>query len=182
MAKKTQKTNVEVVEVQETMEITPVEEVEVQEAQETTEEVEEVTETTEEAPKEAKKGKKEVEEELEAEDVEFEDVEEIKEMIKSLPNDGVYAWAEDLGLEVPDFEHEGIKRMRTAMAIKEYYFPTPKKEKAPTTSPWINYSTAELEKLVKSNKLKARKVENNDSIKRMWLIKALKDAGVEPNK
>ena len=68
------------------------------------------------------------------------------------------------------------------MAIKEYYFPTPKKEKAQTTSPWINYSTAELEKLVKSNKLKARKVENNDSIKRMWLIKALKDAGVEPNK
>ena len=165
MAKKTQKTNVEV---QETMEVTPVEVVEEVEVTETTEEVEEVTE--------------EPKEELEAEDVEFEDVEEIKEMIKSLPNDGVYAWAEDLGLEVPDFEHEGIKRMRVAMLIKDYYFPTPKKEKAQTTSPWINYSTSELEKLVKSNKLKARKVENNDAIKRMWLIKALKDAGVEPTK
>ena len=181
MAKKSVKnTNVE--EVKEVvMETTAVEENEAVEAQEIQETEEEVTETT----KEAKKGKKEVteepKEELEEEDeVEFEDVEEIKEMIKSLPSDGVYAWAEDLGLEVPDFEHEGIKRMRTAMAIKEYYFPTPKKEKATTTSPWINYSTSELEKLVKSNKLKARKVENNDSIKRMWLIKALKDAGFQP--
>ena len=165
MARKSQKTNVEVVEVVENQEVTPVEEVVEVEVTETTEEVE-VTEE----PKE------------EAKEVEFEDVEEIKEMIKSLPNDGVYAWAEDLGLEVPDFEHEGIKRMRVAMLIKEYYFPTPKKEKAPTTSPWADYTTSELEKLVKSNKLKARKVENNDSIKRMWLIKALKDAGVEPNK
>ena len=167
MAKKAQKTNVE--EVKEVvMETTAVEENEAVESQETQETEEEVT--------------AEAQETQEAEDVEFESVEEIKEMIKSLPNDGVYAWAENLGLEIPDFEHEGIKRMRTAMAIKEYYFPTPKKEKAPTTSPWINYSTSELEKLVKSNKLKARKVETNDSIKRMWLIKALKDAGIEPTK
>lgn len=168
MAKKSVKnTNVE--EVKEVMmETTAVEEAEAVETQET-QEVEE-TEAVE------------AQETQETDDVEFESVEEIKEMIKSLPSDGVYAWAEDLGLEIPDFEHEGIKRMRAAMAIKEYYFPTPKKEKAPTTSPWINYSTAELEKLVKSNKLKARKVENNDAIKRMWLIKALKDAGVEPTK
>lgn len=169
MAKKSVKnTNVE--EVKEVvMETTAVEENEAVEAQETQETEEEVTENTKEEAKEE-------------DEVEFESVEEIKEMIKSLPSDGVYAWAEDLGLEIPEFEHEGIKRMRTAMAIKEYYFPTPKKEKAQTTSPWINYSTAELEKLVKSNKLKARKVENHDSIKRMWLIKALKDAGVEPTK
>jgi len=117
-----------------------------------------------------------------SDDIEFESVEEIKEMIKALDNVAVYAWAEDLGLEIPEFEHEGIKRMRVAMAIKEFYFPTPKKEKAPTTSPWADYTTAELEKLAKSNKLKFRKVENNDSIKRMWIIKALKDAGVQATK
>ena len=120
-------------------------------------------------------------------EVDFQDEAELKTVISSMPNKDLVDWATQLGIELKQYDNESVMRMRTAVALKNHFFPSKKESKkeskegklSSSRSPYADIPTKELKKLAKDNKVAYREVGSNECIQRMWLIKALKDAGVE---
>jgi hypothetical protein len=116
----------------------------------------------------------------EAEDLEFTDIEEFAMVMKGMSGTEVVGLAKDLGLEWTENENKGINRMRASMALREHFFPGQRRPKAPK-SPWKKFEYSELEKIAKENDLTWTQTED-EKINRMWVIHALKEAGVEAPK
>lgn len=148
------------------------EENEVEEAPESEEEeVEEPAETEEESYEE----KEEVEEVTG--EVEFSDMEEFIEVMKGMSGEEVIELAQSLGVTWNEHSHKGINRMRASMAMREKYFPGQKRPKIEKSS-WRNIPYKDLEALALQNNL-TWTVTADEKINRMWVIDALKKAGIQ---
>jgi hypothetical protein len=148
------------------------EEQEVEEAPESEEEeVEEPSETEE----------KEESSEEEAEEVagefDFSDMEEFIEVMKGMSGEEVIELAQSLGVTWNEHSHKGINRMRASMAMREKYFPGQKRPKIEKSS-WRNIPYKDLEALALQNNL-TWTVTADEKINRMWVIDALKKAGIQ---
>ncbi|AYP68624.1 hypothetical protein EalM132_00112 [Exiguobacterium phage vB_EalM-132] len=108
---------------------------------------------------------------------EFESLDELKEFIKDMDTATLEYMAVGLKLSWKPTEHKNIHRMRIAMAFHNHYFP--KKEtanKANATSKggkYKDYSTEDLEKLLKDNDVEYKTYED-ENIHRMRLVMAAK--------
>ncbi|UXR28892.1 DNA binding protein [Bacillus phage Nachito] len=148
------------------------EEEEVEEAPESEEEeVEELAETEEETSEEEEKA-----EEV-AGEVEFSDMEEFIEVMKGMSGEEVIELAQSLGVTWNEHSHKGINRMRASMAMREKYFPGQKRPKIEKSS-WRNIPYKDLEALALQNNL-TWTVTADEKINRMWVIDALKKAGIQ---
>ncbi|WP_270364000.1 hypothetical protein [Bacillus paranthracis] len=148
------------------------EEDEVEEAPESEEEeVEEPAETEEETSEEEEKA-----EEV-AGEVEFSDMEEFIEVMKGMSGEEVIELAQSLGVTWNEHSHKGINRMRASMAMREKYFPGQKRPKIEKSS-WRNIPYKDLEALALQNNL-TWTVTADEKINRMWVIDALKKAGIQ---
>ena len=145
---------------------------EVEEAPESEEEeAEEPAETEEETSEEEEKA-----EEV-AGEVEFSDMEEFIEVMKGMSGEEVIELAQSLGVTWNEHSHKGINRMRASMALREKYFPGQKRPKIEKSS-WRNIPYKDLEALALQNNL-TWTVTADEKINRMWVIDALKKAGIQ---
>jgi hypothetical protein len=108
----------------------------------------------------------------------YADVNHLGAELKKMDAAAVIALAKEIGVTWKEDAHPGINRMRAAMAIRAAMFPGERRERAPKSS-WKNIELEELIKLAKKHKLKYRETID-DKITRMWVIKALNDAGITP--
>lgn len=77
--------------------------------------------------------------------------------------------------------NENIRKMRLIMELKQVMFPGEKLPVVPA-SPWRGFTLDELLKLATENGIVDYRKTNEEKTQRMWLVKALKDAGVKPEK
>lgn len=144
-------------------------------------EVEEAPESEEEEVEEPVETEEESSEEDEAEEVtgevEFSDMEEFIEVMKGMSGEEVIELAQSLGVTWNEHSHKGINRMRASMAMREKYFPGQKRPKIEKSS-WRNIPYKDLEALALQNNL-TWTVTADEKINRMWVIDALKKAGIQ---
>lgn len=110
----------------------------------------------------------------------FKDLQDLKNFIKDIDTPTLEFMARGIGLTWSPTYHASIHRMRIALAMQRYFFPelfVPKE--SGNKSKYGNYTTADLEKLAKENKVKWSKT-SNERINRMKLITALKSSGFLP--
>jgi hypothetical protein len=117
------------------------------------------------------------------EELEFETKDELKEILSSLPTETLYSISKEINVKWKRFEGEvsskrDINRMRCYLAICEHYFPK-KHRKPQKNSGWKGKEMDELLALVDKFNLKRPK-GGNEKICKMWCIRRLNDAGVDP--
>lgn len=76
-------------------------------------------------------------------------------------------------------ENEPIRKMRVLMEIKAKLFPGQKTPVKPASA-WRKVALEDIVALADEKGLEYRKVDN-DKIQRMWVVKALTDAGITPD-
>lgn len=136
-----------------------------------TESIEEVESKNDETPENASE---------DVEDIEipsFNDIVEFSEVMKSLGGKKIVALAKKLDLEWTEHEKLSVQTMRASIALRKHFFPgqrRPKRKK----SPWKRIPYQDLKKLALENNLTWTETED-ERINRMWVINALKRAGVE---
>lgn len=124
--------------------------------------------------------------------------EEFEVIIKLMDADDVIELATYLNLSWRKTQNKSINRMWATVAIKEHLFPefqeekkkTAKKSKKKETakekkgkkqkSPWAKFSYEQLERAAKERNL-TWTITKNPGINKMWVIHALKKAGVDPS-
>lgn len=100
--------------------------------------------------------------------------------IEEMDEKQVVALAKQLNVTWKEDAHSGINRMRACMAIRNAMFPGQKRPKK-AKSPYLGVPIAELRELAKAHNLTWRQ-SDNERIEKMWLVHALKEAGVTPKK
>ena len=109
----------------------------------------------------------------------FSDEKELKKYIKGLSDPELSEWAELEGAKWNPSEHTAINRMRMAMAIKAIRFPkeagTAKKK---SKSKYGHISLEELVNMVIENDIEVPDAKGDPRIERMYMIMALKKAGL----
>lgn len=94
--------------------------------------------------------------------------------------DSLVKLAEKAGVNLWDkITNASIRKMRLLMEIKKFYYPNDKVPVKPD-SVWKNIPLESLIKLADEKSLEYRKSDES-KIQRMWVIKALNDAGVSPD-
>lgn len=105
-------------------------------------------------------------------------IEELAQDLKARSAEEVITMAKNLGLSWREDAHVGINRMRAAMEIRKALFPGERRPRPPKSG-WKNFSYEEMVAIAKKHKLTFKETID-DKINRMWVIKALKDAGITP--
>lgn len=98
--------------------------------------------------------------------------------IEEMDEKQVATLAKQLNITWKEDAHSGINRMRACMAIRNAMFPGQKRPKK-AKSPYRGVPIAELRELAKAHNLAWRQ-SDNEHIEKMWLVHALKEAGVTP--
>ena len=106
-----------------------------------------------------------------------ETLEEYSKRLKKSSMDDLVKYAEEAGVDVYDsIRNEQIRRMRITMALKAHYYPNEKLEVKKATG----FKKIDLDTLIKAADERGLKYKKVDfpAIQRMWVTKALTDAGV----
>lgn len=98
--------------------------------------------------------------------------------IEEMDEKQVVTLAKQLNVTWNEDSHSGINRMRACMAIRKAMFPGQKRPKK-SKSPYVGLTLAELRELAEEHNLTWRQ-SDNERIEKMWLVHALKQAGVTP--
>jgi hypothetical protein len=110
---------------------------------------------------------------------EFKDVKAMKRYIKKLTDEQLEEWCLLEGVEWKRCEHPAINRMRMAMAIKALHFPeTAPKKSSKKKSKYADYTTEQLVQMALEHDVVVRDAKGDPRIERMYLIMALRDAGL----
>jgi len=108
--------------------------------------------------------------------------EELKEILSSLPSDTLYEISKEINAKWrrldKDNPSKDINRMRCYLAIIEHYFPTTHRPLI-KNSGWCGKTIDELMILLDKFELKKPK-QDNLKICKMWCIRRLNDAGIDP--
>lgn len=110
----------------------------------------------------------------------FESEKDMKKYVKGLTNEQLAEWCELEGAEYKSNDHVSINRMRMAMAIKGLHFPETAKPKGTTKkkSKYGDYTLEDLAEMAIENDVEVRDSKGDPRIERMYLIMALKAAGL----
>lgn len=106
-----------------------------------------------------------------------ETLEEYSKRLKKSSMDDLVKYAEEAGVDVYEsIINEQIRRMRITMALKAHYYPNEKLEVKKATG----FKKIDLDTLIKAADERGLKYKKVDfpAIQRMWVTKALTDAGV----
>lgn len=106
-----------------------------------------------------------------------ETLEEYSKRLKKSSMDDLVKYAEEAGVDVYEsITNEQIRRMRITMALKAHYYPNEKLEVKKATG----FKKIDLDTLIKAADERGLKYKKVDfpAIQRMWVTKALTDAGV----
>lgn len=105
---------------------------------------------------------------------------EYKKYAKGLTDEELAEWCELEGATYTPNNHVSINRMRMSMAIKAIHFPNtaPKAGKAKKKSKYGHYTIDQLAELAVDNDIEVRDSKGDARIERMYLIMALKSAGL----
>lgn len=111
----------------------------------------------------------------------FSTKEELREVLSNLPNDALFEISKEIHadwikVDIVTDPKRDINRMRCYLAIVEHYFPTKKRSKV---KGWQGKTIDELMILLDKFHLKKPK-RDNEKICKMWCIRRLNDAGVNP--
>lgn len=107
------------------------------------------------------------------------DVVEFNNYIKHFSVSALEEIATTAGVKLwDDITNEPIRKMRLLMEIKAHYYPTQKTPVKPN-SEWRKVGLDELLALAADKKLDYKQ-SSDEKIQRMWVIMALKDAGLTP--
>jgi hypothetical protein len=110
---------------------------------------------------------------------EFKDVKAMKRYIKKLTDEQLKEWCELEGVIWKPCEHPAINRMRMAMAIKALHFPeTAPKKSSKKKSKYADYTTEQLVQMALENDIVVRDAKGDPRIERMYVIMALREAGL----
>jgi hypothetical protein len=110
---------------------------------------------------------------------EFEDDKEMGKYIKELSDDDLASWIELEGIEHKENDNPAINRMRMAMAIKQLHFPKAKSTgSTKKKSKYGHYSLEDLATMAIDNDVDVKDAKGDPRIERMYLIVALRNAGV----
>lgn len=111
----------------------------------------------------------------------FDDDKDMAKYIKELTNEDLASWVELEGIEHKTNDNPAINRMRMAMAIKQLHFPKAQSTgtKTKKKSKYGHLSMEDLAGLVIDNDITVRDAKGDPRIERMYMIMALKDAGVD---
>lgn len=105
---------------------------------------------------------------------------EFNDYIKHFSLEALIQMAETAGVKTwEDIDNEPIRKMRLLMEIKGHYFPNDKTPVKPNSC-WKKNSLEELLELAQEHDL-TFKASNDPKIQRMWVIMALKEAGLTPD-
>lgn len=105
---------------------------------------------------------------------------EFNDYIKHFTLEALIQMAETAGVKTwEDIENEPIRKMRLLMEIKSHYFPNDKTPVKPNSC-WKKNTLEELLELAQEHDL-TFKASNDAKIQRMWVIMALKEAGLTPD-
>lgn len=105
-------------------------------------------------------------------------IDEMSAHLKSLPSKEVIKFVKKLGVSWEEHDNQAINRMRASIALRKAMFPGERRNREPKSA-WKPFTLAELEKLAKKHKLQYKKT-SDERVTRMWVIKALNDAGIQP--
>lgn len=111
----------------------------------------------------------------------FPDEKAIKGYIKKLSDPELYEWCELEGVTWKTNEHDGINRMRAAMAMKSFHMGTASAStgKSKKKGKYSDYTTEELVAMALEHDVDVKPYNGDDMrILRMYTIMALKDAGL----
>ncbi|WAB24992.1 hypothetical protein M3_0041 [Lysinibacillus phage vB_LfM_LysYB1] len=108
----------------------------------------------------------------------YANVDELAADLKRRKAANVIELARSLGLSWKEDSHAGINRMRAAIEIRKKVFPGERRTRAPKSG-WKKVPYEVMVKLAKENNLEFRET-TDEKINRMWVIKALKDAEIQP--
>ena len=106
-----------------------------------------------------------------------ETLEEYSKRLKKSSMDDLVKYAEEAGVDAHEsIANEQIRRMRITMALKAHYYPNEKLEVKKATG----FKKIDLDTLIKAADERGLKYKKVDfpAIQRMWVTKALTDAGV----
>lgn len=97
---------------------------------------------------------------------------------KNLSNEQLEDWCQLEGVidTVKPCDHEGIWRMRLAMAICELHYPTEKKGTS-SKSKYADLTTEQLVEMAREAGVTVKDSKGNDRIQRMYTIMALREEG-----
>lgn len=105
---------------------------------------------------------------------------EFNDYIKHFSLEALIQMAETAGVKTwEDIDNEPIRKMRLLMEIKGHYFPNDKTPVKPNSC-WKKNTLEELLELAQEHNL-TFKASNDSKIQRMWVIMALKEAGLTPD-
>lgn len=105
---------------------------------------------------------------------------EFNDYIKHFSLEALIQMAETAGVKTwEDIDNEPIRKMRLLMEIKGHYFPNDKTPVKPNSC-WKKNTLEELLELAQEHDL-TFKASNDPKIQRMWVIMALKEAGLTPD-
>lgn len=108
----------------------------------------------------------------------YANIDELAADLKRRKAEDVIGLAKSLGLTWKEDSHAGINRMRAAMEIRKKVFPGERRTRAPKSG-WKKVPYEVMVGLAKDNNLEFRETAD-EKINRMWVIKALKDANIQP--
>jgi hypothetical protein len=108
---------------------------------------------------------------------EFSEEKEIRKFYKQLTDEQLQEWCDLEGVEYKPCDHQSIQRMRMCMAITAKHFPK-EQSTSKKKSKYADFTLDQLVQMAIDNDVEVKDHRGDDRILRMYLIMALRDAGV----